>query len=228
MTFSRVVFVHGAFEGSWCWERVLPLVEGDVVAVDLPGRPGSAPVAPTLENWADTVASATTGRSLVVAHSLGGISALAAANRAPNRIAGLMFVAGLVPSSGQCYWDLLPKFQNMIRKWMKVGEPVVRITRLAARLRLCNGLPPADRDMILSRLVPEPGLAMGTPVDYELADDLDLTYIHTTRDRMVRPSEQRHYVSVLPERTRRLTLNCGHSAHHAQPVELARIINDLL
>jgi len=105
----------------------------------------------------------------------------------------------------------------MIRKWMKVGEPVVRITRLAARLRLCNGLPPADRDMILSRLVPEPGLAMGTPVDYELADDLDLTYVHTTRDRMVRPSEQRHYVSVLPERTRRLTLDCGHSAHHSPP-----------
>ena len=69
---------------------------------------------------------------------------------------------------------------------------------------------------------------MGTPVDYELADDLDLTYVHTTRDRMVRPSEQRHYVSVLPERTRRLTLDCGHSAHHSQPVELARIINDLL
>ena len=69
---------------------------------------------------------------------------------------------------------------------------------------------------------------MGTPGDYELADDLDLTYVHTTRDRMVRPSEQRHYVSVLPERTRRLTLDCGHSAHHAQPVELARIINDLL
>lgn len=74
----------------------------------------------------------------------------------------------------------------------------------------------------------KPGAVLGTPVDYELADNFDLTYVHTNRDRMVRPSQQRRYVGNLPDRTRRLRLDCGYSVSYARPLELARIVDRLL
>jgi len=38
---TTFVLVHGASHGSWCWDKVVPLLEAqghDVVAVDLPGN----------------------------------------------------------------------------------------------------------------------------------------------------------------------------------------------
>lgn len=228
MRFDRAVFVHGGMQGSWCWERVLPVMEGDSVAVDLPGRPGAASRPATLESWADTVIEASGSRSVVVAHSLGGLAALAAASRAPERIAGIVFVAAVIPPRGHCYWDLLSKPHNMVRRMLRIGDPEVTMSRFAGRLQLCNGLNQVDRDRILSQLVPEPGAVLGTPVDYALAENLDLTYVHTERDRMVSPSQQRRYVGNLPGRTRRLRLDCGHSVSYARPFELARIVDRLL
>ena len=50
MAYDRVVLVHGGMLGSWCWEKVLPLLGCDVVAVDLPGRSGAAPIPATFDN----------------------------------------------------------------------------------------------------------------------------------------------------------------------------------
>ena len=37
---AKILLVHGAFGGSWCWERVLPGLRAaghDAQAIDLPG-----------------------------------------------------------------------------------------------------------------------------------------------------------------------------------------------
>lgn len=228
MTFDQVVLVHGGMHASWCWERVLPHLRRNAVAVDLPGRPGSTPVPPTLDSWADTVVQAAANRSAVVAHSLGGLVALAAADRAPERIAGIVLVAAAVPRSGQSYWDLLPRPLDLIRRALRIGEPEIIMPKLAARFLLCNGLDRADRDRISSSLVPEPSNVLGTPVHYRLADHLDLTYVRTARDRMITPRRQSRYIAALPTRTRQFRLECGHSAMYARPHKLAEIINRLL
>lgn len=224
MAYDRVVLVHGGMLGSWCWEKVLPLLGCDVVAVDLPGRSGAAPIPATFDNWVDTVIQATAGKSLIVAHSLGGLVAVAAASRASDRVAGILFVSALVPPQGYCCWDLLPKPLYLVRRPLRIGEPRVVMPKMVARFLLCNGLSSADRDTILSRLVGEPGAVLGTPVEYRLDDGIDLTYVHTTHDRAVTPAQQRRYVALLPDRTRRLRLDCGHSAMYAKPAELAEII----
>lgn len=228
MGYDRAVFVHGGMQGSWCWERVLPALQGDAVAVDLPGRPSAAPRPATLDGWADTVIAASGSRSLIVAHSLGGLTALVAATRAPERIAGIVFIAAVIPPPGHCYWDLLSKPHNALRRMLRIGEREVTMGRLAGRLQLCNGLSRVDCDRIVSRLVPEPGAVLGTPVNYELPAGLGLTYVHTDRDRMLRPGRQRRYADTLPRRTRRLRLDCGHSASYARPADLARIVDQLL
>ena len=68
--------VHGAFHGSWCWERLTPELERlghRVLTVDLPGE---EPLAGAAEYAAVAVtAFADAGEDLVlVGHSLGGLT----------------------------------------------------------------------------------------------------------------------------------------------------------
>src|SRR5437588_676786 len=36
--FAPMVFVHGGAHGAWCWEPLIPFVDGDELAVDLPPK----------------------------------------------------------------------------------------------------------------------------------------------------------------------------------------------
>ena len=35
---APAVFVHGGAHGAWCWEPLLPFLDGDALAVDLPPK----------------------------------------------------------------------------------------------------------------------------------------------------------------------------------------------
>jgi pimeloyl-ACP methyl ester carboxylesterase len=103
-----IVLLHGAFANAPVWGHVaarLRAAGNEVVAVDLPGRPG-APMEPgkvTLDLHRDTVVSAlrALGRpAVVVAHSFAGIVAAAAAEQAPEAVKTLVFVAAYLPQNG--------------------------------------------------------------------------------------------------------------------------------
>jgi pimeloyl-ACP methyl ester carboxylesterase len=54
---GRIVLVHGASHGAWCWERLTPLLERlgyQVQAPDLPGL-GADPTPPTAVTFEDYV-----------------------------------------------------------------------------------------------------------------------------------------------------------------------------
>lgn len=85
-----------------------------------------------------------------------------------------------------------------------------------------------DRERILDGLTGEWGAVLGTRVEYQLAAHIDLNYLHTSRDRMIRPAEQRRYVAALPSAPRRFVLDCGHSVSYAAADELAAIINAMI
>lgn len=76
------VLVHGAGMGASCWEPLLPLLEQDTLAVDLPGRGRRRSVDPrsvTLDDCAaaviDDVVAAGLEDVVLVAHSFGGVTA---------------------------------------------------------------------------------------------------------------------------------------------------------
>src|SRR5262245_49992335 len=57
---ATILLVHGAWHGSWCWAKVVSLLQRDglnAVTLDLPGRAGDAmPIEHlTLERYARTV-----------------------------------------------------------------------------------------------------------------------------------------------------------------------------
>lgn len=105
---KNYVLVHGAWEGSWAWEDVTSLLEkrGDkAIAVDLPGSYGNMqPVSETtLESYIKTTTEAIAkldGKVTLVAHSLGGATISQIAERMPEKIERLVYVASFLLKNG--------------------------------------------------------------------------------------------------------------------------------
>ena len=104
---ATFVLIHGAWHAGWCWERVVPLLEQREHRVFTPDLPGlgqdRTPLRDvTLDIWtrfvSDLVASA--GEPVIlVGHSRGGIVISEVAERVPDAIASLVYLAAfLVPN----------------------------------------------------------------------------------------------------------------------------------
>lgn len=110
---ARIVLVHGAFGGAWCWEPVLPgLREAGhtAQALDLPGSGEDHTPLPevTLTAYAESICRglADGPPALLVGHSMGGVAITQAAARCPERIAALAYVTAFLPADGQSLADL--------------------------------------------------------------------------------------------------------------------------
>ncbi len=228
MTRSFALLVHGGMHGAWCWEKVIPHLRHRTIAIDLPGRPGAGKQPPTLDGFAEAVVDAINdepGDAVIVAHSLAGIVASAAAERAPGKIRKIVFVAAVIPPSGLCFWDMLPAPLRWFGKFLLSGDKTTIMPRWMARAVFCNDLSREDQDRLLDRLAPEPVQILGTKLHYKIPENVGVSYVLTTRDRAIKPRTQQEYVHSLPERTRHLTLDSGHSAWYSRPTDLAKIIN---
>lgn len=104
MSDLRYVLVPGAGGAAWHWHRVVPLLEArghEVVAVDLPADDPTT----GLEDYADLVVEAAGDHPhvVVVAHSMGALSAPVACARRPVDL--LVLVAPMVPVPGESGTD---------------------------------------------------------------------------------------------------------------------------
>ena len=113
-----MVLVHGGGLGKECWDPLLPFLDGEVLAVDLPGR-GNRPADLSKVGIADFVAAVVDdleSRDLhdvvLVGHSLAGLTIPQVAARVPDRIRALVFLSCTVPRDGQSTYDTLdPEIQ---------------------------------------------------------------------------------------------------------------------
>ena len=106
--------VHGAYHGSWCWERLTPELERlghRALTVDLPTE---EPQAGAAEYAAAAVtAFADVGEDLVlVGHSLGGlVIPLIAASRPAGQ---LVFLAAMIPRPGKTHDEVVDTEPDMV------------------------------------------------------------------------------------------------------------------
>ena len=101
---ATYVLIHGAGSTSWYWHLVTPELAArghDVVAVDLPADDDSA----GLEEYTDVVVDAIGDRRdlVVVAQSMGGLTAPLVADRVPVDL--IVLVAAMVPAPGESGGD---------------------------------------------------------------------------------------------------------------------------
>lgn len=111
---ATFVLVHGAFHAAWIWCKVKPLLEaaGHVVyAPDLPGhgtRYNPAARDFSIESYAEDICTVLDGIGepvILVGHSLGGAVISRTAEKRPDKVRRLVFVAAFMLRGGQCVRD---------------------------------------------------------------------------------------------------------------------------
>jgi pimeloyl-ACP methyl ester carboxylesterase len=105
---SHYVLVHGAWEGGWSWENVIPFLESSghkVTIVQLPGSSGNTKLIDevTLDSYISEISEvieSSKEQVVLVGHSLGGVSISQVAEKMPDRIDRLVYVAAFLLQDG--------------------------------------------------------------------------------------------------------------------------------
>jgi pimeloyl-ACP methyl ester carboxylesterase len=172
---TRVLLIHGAFAGAWCWEPVLPGLRAaghDVEAIDLPGSGAdTTPLSQiTLTAYADRICQALGEGppALLVGHSMGGMAITQAAARGPEHITALAYVAAFIPADGQSLLDLtaLPEAaddQVQANLIVEGDPPIARMPPEASPQALMGCATDEQVAWGLERLGPQPVAAFAQP-----------------------------------------------------------------
>ena len=227
---ADIVLVHGAWHGSWCWRRVLPLLwlaGHRVVPVTLSGLGERAhELSPdiTLDTHVQDVVTAMRAeecsRAVLVGHSYGGMIITGAADRLGDEVGRLVYVDGVVPLPGEA--------------WSTRNPPSVQAERRAAIAQhgvlpppppSAFGLTGADADWVERRQTPQPGGVYDDPLSFD-ADRwaaLPRTFLDCTTPALPTIDPSRRLVRSRPG-WEVVELDTGHDPMISAPVDLAAVL----
>jgi pimeloyl-ACP methyl ester carboxylesterase len=224
------VLIHGATMGADCWDRLTPLLDGDVLAVDLPGRGTRRDIdlrAVTLEDCGKAVVADIVERDLtdivLVGHSFGGVTVPRVMALVPDRIRRVVLLSAVVPEDGTRVLDQIdPDVRASVEAAIAGG--VYSIDADSARAMLCNDADEEQSEFILSRVVDDAAALLSETVDlsgYRLP--APRTYVRLSEDRCYPPELQAKSVRRIDAEV--TTLRSGHMAMVTVPDQVATILN---
>ena len=241
---TQLLLIHGAWQGAWAWERLVPEVEKRGYAchaVDLPGNGNDASNTPPEEVSFDLYMRFLAGELdrigqpvVVVGHSSGGILASQLAENAPGRVAGIIYVAGMMLPDGMGFAELVealtPTVPEMVGinphlEWSEDGETST-VAVGAARKIFYQDCPKELADAAEAKLKrhPQRGRTITARLTPERFGRVPRAYIEATLDRAVVPEAQRRMQELVPGAMRYI-METGHAPQLGKPVELAAIID---
>jgi pimeloyl-ACP methyl ester carboxylesterase len=234
---STYVLVPGAWLGAWAWDDIVADLRRrghDVRPITLTGladRAGEATPETILTTHVDDVVSVIERGDLrdviLVGHSYAGAVITGAAERIPDRIARLVYVAGVVLPNGVSLFDVFgPAAQaEMEAAAAAAGDPFRLPVIGRAELDLyygAHGLDDKMVEVIATRGTPHPigtyreRLSLGNPA----ATTIDRTYVRAAADA---------WSPITPETPGwdYAEIDTGHWPMFTKPVELAALLDAL-
>lgn len=235
---EHLILIHGAWAGGWVWERLLAPLRAagfQAHALELPGN-GHGPrghLDAGLDDYEHTVMetlAALPGRVGLVAHSGGGVTATRVADRAPERITGVAYVAGMMLPSGMGFAELTaplktadPDAAGIVPHLQWDAEHrASRVPPEAARAIFFQDLPDAEAERAAWRLTSQPEKARAAAPSWstERFGRVRRLYVEALRDRSVVPAAQRRMQDLVPG-ARVVSLDTGHAPQVSAPDDLA-------
>ncbi|SMX38024.1 alpha/beta fold hydrolase [Maliponia aquimaris] len=230
---ARLLLIHGAAHGAWCWRDTLPALAAlghQVRALDLPshGQDRTPVNDVTLDLYGQAIVEALDGPTVLVGHSMGGYAITRAAELDPTQIAGLVYLCAYDP------WPDLSLAQMRMKAPSQPLLPALRVSedRLSftvdpqmARDLFYHDCPPDTVEFALANLCPQAVAASSVPVALTAgSQDLPRSYILCTEDRTIPPAFQRQMAArFAPDRVAELP--SSHSPFFSMPGALARAID---
>jgi pimeloyl-ACP methyl ester carboxylesterase len=236
---NTYVLVHGAWHGSWCWDKIVPLLEQaghTAVAPDLPGQgKDRTPIKDItfrsyVQRVCDTV-NAQVEPVILVGHSMAGAVITQVAEECPDRLKMLVYLCAFLPGNGESLADwsqrdkecLLPKH----RVYAEDGS-CSTIRDDALKEVFYADCPDEDVRRARSLLRPQATAPLRVPVSTtdENFGHLPRVYIETLQDRAISPSLQRRMYEALPCQ-RVIKMNTSHSPFFSAPETLVAHMTSL-
>jgi pimeloyl-ACP methyl ester carboxylesterase len=236
------VLVHGGGTTGQFWDRLVPLLDGPVVVVDLPGRgahPADLQAVSVRDEEASIVAdvrvAVVDGPIVLVAHSSGGLPVPGVVAALDGQVEHVVLNAALVPPEGGNGLDgMQPKHAAGLRGALE-GTPEERteITFPAVddpdRLRKAYGGEPLTDDELAFAFDPVRNVPDGVhhyrqAVCWSHAGDVPVTYVVNDPDRPIPVALQEEMLARLPNPPTVHRLEGGHVPAITDPEALAALV----
>jgi len=204
---ARLVLVHGAFGGGWCWEPVLgPLRDAGhtVETLDLPGQgQDTTPIAEvSLDAYAAKVSDvlAQDEPAVLVGHSMGGMVITQAASRSAEHVRSLIYLTAFVPEDGESLIELTHRpeaaddeIQN--RLVVEGDPPVASVSPEDTLIAVYSCCTPEQAEWALARRATQPVAPFTQPFQLDASKAgafaaLPRSYVTCLRDQSIPPAMQ--------------------------------------
>jgi pimeloyl-ACP methyl ester carboxylesterase len=233
---STFVLIHGAWFGAWCWNSTKALLEQaghTAIAIDLPGHgEDQTPVAEiTLDTLVERVGQTLTTQVepvILVGHSMGGIVLSQTAEKYPDQIERLIYVAAYLLQHGESLLQVsTTDADSQIGSYL-VPDPdhgLIGIRPEALKAIFLHDCPAEVVAEAEERLRPDLIAPQATPLHLTESNfgRVPRTYITTKLDRVVSPNLQKQMFTALPC-DRVLEIETGHSPFAAAPDKLVALL----
>lgn len=234
---STYVLIHGAWHGSWCWEKVVPLLEQaghKALALDLPGHGRDRTPIPelSLQTYVDrvyTILDAQPEPVILVGHSMGGIVVSQAAEYRPDRVKTLVYLAAYLLQNGETVFQVtnLDSDSLLLPTLMVNQEQGYATFKEEAPLKEVFYADCSDEDVARARVLlgPQAFAPIVTPISttVERFGRVPRVYIETLRDRTISPSVQKQMYTAQPCQ-QVLSMETSHSPFFSAPEALSKLL----
>ena len=237
---TKLLLVHGAWQGAWVWDDVVRLLAArgvEAIAIDLPGSgedetaPGDVDLAGYAQAIVRRAHAMQPARVVLVGHSMGGAAITAAAAVAPELFDALVYLCAFLPRPGESVAALAKEGYALGGAGPKVevveGGRATRLLADSIADTFFNDCAPETVVALLPRFRQQPTAPIGAPAQWSDGfRALPKHYIHCARDNAIAPRLQ----LVMAERasvTDVRTLDSGHEPFISQSLPLVELLLDV-
>ena len=243
---EKFVFVHGAWLGAWCWDKVSGILHekgARTLSIDLPGHGNSTePIeGQDIHTYAAAIVKVLEAQEepvILVGHSMGGMSISEAAAMAPDKVKKLVYVAAFLPKDGEAnnFYGDIKGIQPM--DWIGMGhanigvvlnedETVMTLTPDFAVPALYNDIPEEIGRALCELHGPDTIASPYTAVHLnEAFDKIPKYYIKCSQDGILTVDIQEKMLAATPVK-KLYELDAGHCPYISRAEELADALCDI-
>ena len=229
------VLIHGAWHDASSWEKVAPLLQKkgfQVFCPNLPGRAGDGKnfCSIHLSTYVDSVCELIDHldkKVCLVGHSMGGMTITQVAERCPEKIERLVYVAAFLPQNGQSMLQLAQSFEpTIVAKNLQVDllQCQILINKNIVKEAFYNDCSEEDQQKGILKIIPEPFLPMNDQVHStdENFGQIPRLYIECTNDQSILASSQQKMYAQIPCVVKKLS--SGHCPNYSMPEALCELL----